>query len=168
MDIVVHPMVKVGRRLTPPEGEALTLRRHHIPSPVAATATPVSSAAEHQQKYDDNQDQLHRHGNLQPEICVRPCCFNGGRTPVMYARGLSAVRPKLLTLGQLHQVRSIANAMTQAAFARRYNDRGHFGRSKSVTLRKRQVFAKQNDVQSWQVPGQERKFRARNRFHSSD
>ena len=66
-DIVVHPMVKVGRRLTPPDGEAL--------SPVAATATPVSSAAEHQQKYDDNQDQLHRHGNLQPEICVRTCCL---------------------------------------------------------------------------------------------
>lgn len=44
-----------------------------FPSPVAATATPVPSAAEQQHNYDDNQEQLHRHGNLR-SFRERPCC----------------------------------------------------------------------------------------------
>jgi hypothetical protein len=44
-----------------------------FPSPVAATATPVPSAAEQQHDYDDNQEQLDRHGNLR-SFRERPCC----------------------------------------------------------------------------------------------
>jgi hypothetical protein len=52
-------------------------RQQHIPSPVAATATPVPSAAEQQQKYDDYQDQLHRHGNLRSRIHASALLLRG-------------------------------------------------------------------------------------------
>jgi len=43
-------------------------------SPIAATATPVPSAAEQHQNYDDNQDQLDRHGNLRSGIHASELC----------------------------------------------------------------------------------------------
>jgi hypothetical protein len=43
-----------------------------VRSPIASTATPISTAAEHQKQNNDNQDQFHRHGML--HCRCRPIC----------------------------------------------------------------------------------------------
>ena len=60
------------------KGRVPACRRQRISSPVTLTATPVSSAAEQQQNYDDNHEQLDRHGTSMTDLALRHRAISSG------------------------------------------------------------------------------------------